>query len=110
MLPDPSHLAPTNLKFTDQLKALKDPKVLKYCQYYSIVFGGYVGLSVHAAARICFAAHGGQIIMSSAVQAAIPEPLPDGVWRVLFLERGRPRPPAHPTEQHVRDALGVSRA
>ena len=35
---------------------------------------GYVGLSVHAAARICFAAHGGQIIMSSAVQAAILEP------------------------------------
>jgi NNP family nitrate/nitrite transporter-like MFS transporter len=33
------------VKFTDQLKALKDPKVLKYCQYYSIVFGGYVALS-----------------------------------------------------------------
>ncbi len=29
-----------------QLKALKDPKVLKYCQYYSIVFGGYVALSL----------------------------------------------------------------
>lgn len=43
---DPSHLAPSNLKFTDQLKALKDPKVLKYCQYYSIVFGGYVALSL----------------------------------------------------------------
>src|SRR4029078_7003059 len=26
---------------------------------------GYVGLSVHAAARICFAAHGGQIALSS---------------------------------------------
>ncbi len=43
---DPSHLVPSNVKFTDQLKALKDPKVLKYCQYYSIVFGGYVGLSL----------------------------------------------------------------
>ena len=31
---------------------------------------GYVGLSVHAAARICFAAHGGQIVMSSAVRDA----------------------------------------
>ena len=39
---DPAHLVPSNVKFTDQLKALKDPKVLKYCQYYSIVFGGYV--------------------------------------------------------------------
>jgi class 3 adenylate cyclase len=40
---------------------------------------GYVGLSVHAAARICFAAHGGQIIMSSAVHAAIADSLEDGV-------------------------------
>jgi class 3 adenylate cyclase len=40
---------------------------------------GYVGLSVHAAARICFAAHGGQIIMSSAVRKAVEEPLPEGV-------------------------------
>ena len=40
---------------------------------------GYVGLSVHAAARICFAAHGGQIVMSSAVRAAVLESLPDGV-------------------------------
>ncbi len=43
---DPSHLVPSHIKFTDQLKALKDPKVLKYCQYYSIVFGGYVALSL----------------------------------------------------------------
>jgi nitrate/nitrite transporter NarK len=37
---------PSNVKFSDQLKALKDPKVLKYCQYYSIVFGGYVALAL----------------------------------------------------------------
>ena len=43
---DPSHLVASNVKFTDQLKALKDPKVLKYCQYYSIVFGGYVALAL----------------------------------------------------------------
>lgn len=43
---DPGHLVPSNVKFVDQLKALKDPKVLKYCQYYSIVFGGYVALSL----------------------------------------------------------------
>ncbi len=49
---------------------------------------GYVGISVHAAARICFAAHGGQIVMSSAVRAALGDPLPDdvglsrlGAWR-----------------------------
>jgi class 3 adenylate cyclase len=56
---------------------------------------GYVGISVHAAARICFAAHGGQIVMSSAVRSAIPESPADGVrlkslgaWRF----RGLPEP------------------
>jgi MFS transporter, NNP family, nitrate/nitrite transporter len=43
---DPTHLVPSNVKFSDQLKLLKDPKVIKYCQYYSIVFGGYVALSL----------------------------------------------------------------
>ena len=43
---DPVHLTAGNIKFIDQLKALKDPKVLKYCQFYSIVFGGYVALSL----------------------------------------------------------------
>ncbi|WP_119155203.1 MFS transporter [Caldimonas tepidiphila] len=43
---NPAHLAPSNVSFADQLKALKDPAVLKYCQYYSIVFGGYVALAL----------------------------------------------------------------
>ena len=43
---DPAHRVPSHTKFSDQLKALKDPKVIKYCQYYSIVFGGYVALSL----------------------------------------------------------------
>jgi class 3 adenylate cyclase len=53
--------------------------------------GGYVGLSVHAAARICFAAHGGQTIMSAAVRSAVPEPVAAtslGSWRF----RGLPEP------------------
>jgi NNP family nitrate/nitrite transporter-like MFS transporter len=29
-----------------QLAALRDPRVWKYCQYYSIVFGGYVALAL----------------------------------------------------------------
>jgi class 3 adenylate cyclase len=56
---------------------------------------GYVGLSVHAAARIVFSAHGGQIVMSSAVRAAVTDSLPEGVtirglgaWRF----RGLPEP------------------
>ncbi|WP_058089292.1 MFS transporter [Aquabacterium parvum] len=44
---DPAHVVPASKGgFMAQLKALKDPRVLKYCQYYSIVFGGYVGLSL----------------------------------------------------------------
>jgi class 3 adenylate cyclase len=40
---------------------------------------GYVGLSVHTAARICYAAHGGQIVVSSAVRSAVLDSLADGV-------------------------------
>ena len=40
---------------------------------------GYVGIAVHAAARIGFAAHGGQIVVSSAVRAAVDEALAEGV-------------------------------
>ncbi|MDR2990372.1 MAG: MFS transporter, partial [Burkholderiaceae bacterium] len=43
---DPAHLVPSTTRWTEQLRVMKDPKVLKYCQYYSIVFGGYVGLSL----------------------------------------------------------------
>jgi class 3 adenylate cyclase len=35
---------------------------------------GYVGLAVNTAARICFAAHGGQIVVSNAVKEAIADP------------------------------------
>ena len=43
---DPAHRVPSGTRFSDQLHALKDPRVIKYCQYYSIVFGGYVALSL----------------------------------------------------------------
>jgi len=72
---NPAHVVPANVSFTSQLKALKDPRVIKYCQYYSIVFGGYValalwmvqyyvgeyGLDIRAAALLaaCFSLPGG---------------------------------------------------
>jgi class 3 adenylate cyclase len=40
---------------------------------------GYVGMSVHTAARICYAAHGGQIVLSSAVRSAVLESLAEGI-------------------------------
>ena len=43
---DPSHKVGKSVTVGEQLAALKDPKVWKYCQYYSIVFGCYVALSL----------------------------------------------------------------
>ncbi len=43
---EPAHRVDAKITWRDQLSALKDPKVWKYCQYYSIVFGGYVALSL----------------------------------------------------------------
>jgi class 3 adenylate cyclase len=40
---------------------------------------GYVGLAVHAAARYCYAAHGGQILVSHAARTAMADALPAGV-------------------------------
>jgi NNP family nitrate/nitrite transporter-like MFS transporter len=43
---DPEHQVKTSVSLKEQFKMLKDPKVWRYCQYYSVVFGGYVGLSL----------------------------------------------------------------
>jgi predicted ATPase/class 3 adenylate cyclase len=40
--------------------------------------GGYVGLDVHRAARLCDAAHGGQVLLSAATQAWVAGHLPTG--------------------------------
>jgi len=40
---------------------------------------GYVGLAVHAAARISYCAHGGQIVLSSMTRDGVLDDLPDGV-------------------------------
>jgi class 3 adenylate cyclase/CheY-like chemotaxis protein len=51
----------------------------------------YLGVDVHRAARICFAGHGGQILMSAATHALLPEDLECrdlGTYRL----RGLPEP------------------
>ena len=40
---------------------------------------GYIGLSVHAAARVCQAGHGGQILVSARARRALRDVLPAGV-------------------------------
>lgn len=43
---DPAHKSSQSTSLKSQLILLKDPRVLRYCQYYSVVFGGYVALSL----------------------------------------------------------------
>ncbi|MGR2680198.1 MFS transporter [Chromobacterium haemolyticum] len=42
----PAHLSGGGQRFIDQLRVMRDPRVWRYSQYYSVVFGGYVGLSL----------------------------------------------------------------
>ncbi|MBC7201634.1 MAG: NarK/NasA family nitrate transporter, partial [Pseudomonas balearica] len=41
-----AHRVASTVTLKSQLQALKDPAVWRYCQYYSIVFGGYVALAL----------------------------------------------------------------
>ena len=43
---DPSHRTASQVGLGEQLAMLRDPVVWRYCQYYSIVFGGYVALAL----------------------------------------------------------------
>jgi len=43
---DPSHKTNSAISFSAQMKVLGDRRVWRYCQYYSVVFGGYVGLAL----------------------------------------------------------------
>jgi class 3 adenylate cyclase len=54
---------------------------------------GYIGLAVHTTARVCAAAHGGQIVVSAATRAAIATAPPAGV---RFRNLGRHRLPGLP--------------
>ena len=47
---------------------------------------GYIGIAVHIAARICYASHGGQILLSSAARESFTERLVAGV---AFRKLGR---------------------
>jgi class 3 adenylate cyclase len=54
---------------------------------------GYIGLAVHTTARVCSAAHGGQIVTSSNTRAAAGTSLPAGI---RFRSLGRHRLPGLP--------------
>jgi len=77
---NPTHVVPANTRFADQLRVLKDPRVLRYCQYYSIVFGGYVGLSLWMV-QYYVGEYGLDIRVAALLAACFS--LPGGVLRAL---------------------------
>ena len=77
---DETHVVPSTVGVKEQLQALKDPRVWKYCQYYSIVFGGYVGLSLWMTKY--YVTEFGFSLQSAALLAACFS-LPGGVLRAI---------------------------
>lgn len=77
---DPQHKVCNRITMREQLVALKDIRVWKYCQYYSIVFGGYVALSLWLTKY--YISEYGFGIQTAALIAAIFV-LPSGVIRAL---------------------------
>ncbi len=77
---DKAHQVPAGVSFAEQMKVLKDPRVWRYCQYYSVVFGGYVGLALWMTKY--YVAEYGFDIRHAALLAACFS-LPGGVLRAL---------------------------
>jgi NNP family nitrate/nitrite transporter-like MFS transporter len=77
---DPKHVVSHDETFMQQLRALKDPRVLKYCQFYSIVFGGYVALSLWMV-QYYVGEYGLDIRVAAVLAAAFS--LPGGVLRAV---------------------------
>ncbi len=77
---DPEHKVGEHVTLGDQLKLLKDPRIWKYMQYYSLVFGGFVGLSLWMTKY--YIAEYGFELTTAALMAAIFV-LPSGLIRAL---------------------------
>jgi NNP family nitrate/nitrite transporter-like MFS transporter len=77
---DESHKVESHITIMDQLRTLKDPTVWKYCQYYSLVFGGFVALSLWMTKY--YVSTYGHDIQTAALLAAIFV-LPSGIIRAL---------------------------
>ena len=77
---DPAHRVDSKITWREQLVVMKDPKVWKLCQYYSIVFGGYVALSLWMVQY--YVGEYGMDIRAAALLAACFS-LPGGVLRAV---------------------------
>lgn len=77
---DPEHKASSSVSFAKQLKMLKDPRVWRYCQYYSVVFGGYVALALWMT-KYYVGEYGFDMKLAALLAACFS--LPGGVLRAL---------------------------
>lgn len=77
---DPAHKLSSGATLRQQLHVLKDPKVWRYCQYYSIVFGGYVALALWMT-KYYITEYGFDIRIAALLAAAFS--LPGGVLRAI---------------------------
>ena len=77
---DPKHLVSSKASLKQQLLLQKEPGVLRYSQYYSVVFGGYVALALWMT-KYYIDEYG--VSMQSAAFLAACFSLPGGVLRAL---------------------------
>ncbi|HET8596787.1 MAG TPA: nitrate/nitrite transporter [Castellaniella sp.] len=77
---DPAHRMPAGTGILQQLGVLKDPRVWRYCQYYSVVFGGYVALALWIT-KYYVAEYGFDLTLAAFL--AMIFSLPGGVLRAL---------------------------
>ena len=75
-----NHRSASGATLREQLSSLKDPAVWRYCQYYSIVFGGYVALALWMTKY--YVQEYGFSLQSAALLAACFS-LPGGVLRAV---------------------------
>ena len=74
------HKVDSSITVKQQLAALKDPRVWRYCQYYSIVFGGYVALALWMT-KYYITEYGFDIKIAALLAACFS--LPGGLLRAL---------------------------
>ncbi len=77
---DDAHHVSRSVTMREQLRALKDVRVWEYSQYYAIVFGGYVGLSLWMT-KYYIAEYGFDIRMAALIASMFV--LPSGILRAL---------------------------
>lgn len=78
--PDPCANGSAAASMRKQLAVLRDPRVWKYCQYYSIVFGGFTALSIWMP-QYFKTEYGFSIAQASLLAACFS--LPGGAFRTL---------------------------